>query len=129
MPPLTRAFIKLGLLWFLAACTAGLANAAVNGVHVVAMPSWLHMLVVGWVSHLIFGVALWMFPRWTKEQPQGPTWVGFVALVLLEVGLVARVVGESVAVVPREVLIVAAAAQWLAGVLLVGLLWPRVKAR
>ncbi len=131
MPLVTRSFVKLGLLWFVVACAAGLMNALWHGAHVVLMASWLHLLVVGWVSHLIFGVALWMFPRWTKERPQGPAWVGMVALALLNLGLVARVVGESFPALgaSREALIVGAAAQWLAGVLLVFLLWPRVRGR
>jgi hypothetical protein len=35
------------------------------------MPVYLHLFMIGWVTQMIFGVAYWMFPRVSKENPRG----------------------------------------------------------
>jgi hypothetical protein len=32
-------------------------------------PTYLHLLVLGWLTQLIFGVAFWMFPRYSARNP------------------------------------------------------------
>jgi hypothetical protein len=60
----------------------------------VLLPTYLHLFVVGWITQIIIGVALWLFPKWSKEQPRGREWMSWVALITLNVGLLLRLVAE-----------------------------------
>lgn len=83
----------------LAALAAGVAAAAPDGW---GLPQWLtatwsthfHLFVVGWITQIIFGVALWMFPSWSRELPRGPVWLGWSCFGALNAGLVLRGVAE-----------------------------------
>lgn len=95
-------------------------------------PTLLHLLVVGWLTQLIFGVAHWMFPRHTAEAPRGNERLMRMAWVALNLGLLLRVIGEPRAILGHDaapLLPLAAALQFLAAVLFVVNTWPRVKAR
>jgi hypothetical protein len=91
-----------------------------------------HLLMVGFLLLLIFGVAFWMFPRVNGARSRaGVAWVGFA---LINVGLIARAIAEPQAdagtgpVAWRVALGVAAALPVL-GALAFGIaLWPRVRA-
>jgi hypothetical protein len=90
--------------------------------------------MVGWITQLIFGVAFWMFPTYSREQPRGHAGVAWAVYWLLNVGLVLRVVGEPVNVLqPGSVwgwlLPISATLQWLAGAAFVVNTWPRVRER
>jgi hypothetical protein len=129
MPLLSRWALRAGLLWFALALAAGVALAW-PGVPAPAYPTYLHLLTVGWLTNLITGVAHWMFPRASAERPRGTTGVGWAGLALLNAGLVARGVGESVPVGGRAAwLAVAAALQLAGGWCWVAHLWPRIKGR
>ncbi|GAB4528205.1 MAG: hypothetical protein Kow0063_04200 [Anaerolineae bacterium] len=76
MPPLTRWFIKVSLIYLVAALLLGAAleartllglPASVNTLR----PVYFHLFMVGWVTQLIFGVAGWMFPKASPQRPHG----------------------------------------------------------
>ncbi|MEZ4728175.1 MAG: hypothetical protein R3E79_13670 [Caldilineaceae bacterium] len=137
MPPITRTFIKTGLLYFV---TALLASLLVAGYLPLGLPVWVaglspvyfHLFLVGWVTHLIIGVAYWMFPKFTKAQPRGSDTLAWSVYGLLNSGLLLRVIAEPLqGVQPRPLwgwlLIVSAGLQWLGGLAFVINTWPRVK--
>lgn len=83
-------------------------------------PVYVHLLVVGWITQVIFGVAYWMFPRHSRDTPRGSA------------GLVLRVLAERVYTLHSTlgfgwVLAVSALLQWLGGMAFVVNSWPRVK--
>lgn len=91
-----------------------------------------HVLLVGFLLMLIFGVAFWMFPRVRGARPgSGAAWTGFA---LINAGLLARVVAEPWAdagngPTPWRVALGVAAALPVLGALAFGVaLWPRVRA-
>lgn len=139
MPSLTRWFIKAGLLYFVAALAVGIAMTvpAVSRLSpaVAALrPVYLHLLVVGWLTQLIFGVAYWMFPVHSKERPRGREGLAWATFVLLNAGLILRVVGEPMQAVRSGaiwswMLAASALLQWLAGLGFVVNIWGRVKER
>ncbi|MGH7499440.1 MAG: hypothetical protein ACREL3_11400, partial [Gemmatimonadales bacterium] len=98
MPRLTRWLIRAAMLYLVAALALGIIMqspfAAQSPLTRAIWPAYLHLLVVGWLTQLIFGVAYWMFPRYSAEQPRGSERLGWAALVLLNVGLVLRAVAE-----------------------------------
>ena len=87
MPPLTRWLVKAALLYLVAALALGVAvqipAVARQPAVAVLWPTYLHVLVVGWLTQLIFGVAYWLFPRYSAEQPRGSERLGWATFVLL----------------------------------------------
>jgi hypothetical protein len=136
VPPLTRWLVKAALLYLIAALVLGVAMqlpmAGRYPVLAVLWPTYLHVLVVGWLTQLIFGVAYWLFPRYSAERPRGSERLGWATFVLLNAGLLLRLVGEPWRALGRgghAVLLVSAVAQLLAVWCFVLNTWPRVKER
>lgn len=137
MPRLTRWFLRAGLLYLMAALALGVALAWPGPVSPLLAASWpvyIHALVVGWLTQLVFGVAWWMFPSAEGSQPRGNTGTGWIIFTLLNAGLVLRLGCEpALAVHPvagiRWGLAIAACLQLLAGWLFVISIWPRVRGR
>lgn len=139
MPTLTRWFIKSSMVYLIAALLLGFI-LALHGLRPLAsfvgllQPGYVHLFVVGWVTQMIFGVLYWMFPIITRAQPRGRPWLGWATYVLLNVGLLLRVVGEPlVGAAPQSgggwLLVASAVLQWFAGLFFVINSWPRVKER
>ena len=139
MPLLTRLFIKTGLLYFVAALLTGLL-LALNST--LTLPTWVgvlnpvyfHLFMVGWVTQLIIGVAYWMFPKFTREQPRGSDQLAQITFLLLNGGLLLRVLAEPMLALQTNklwgwLLALSAVLQWLAGLTFVINTWPRVKER
>jgi hypothetical protein len=137
MPFLTRLFVKTALVYFIAALIAGLLIAArpVLGLPSIVAglsPVYFHLLMVGWVTQLILGVAHWMFPKFSREEPRGHDWLTWTIYLLLNAGLLLRVIAEPARTVSDGaawgwLLALSALLQWLAGMAFVANLWPRVK--
>lgn len=139
MPRLSRYFIKTGLLYFvfgLAMGTLVLAQPVMQwSTSLLAFrPVYIHLLMVGWVTQIIIGVAYWMFPKQSKEQPRGSEFLGWIVYILLNAGLLLRTIGEPLLVIrpawnAEWTLGVSAALQFLAGWGFVLNTWRRVKER
>lgn len=139
MPPLTRWYIKTALVYFVLALVTGLLLAmqslweslrSITGL----FPVYIHLLVEGWITMLIIGVVYWMFPKYSREKPRGSETLGWVSYILLNVGLVLRLIGEPLisigtasADVWGVVLVASALLQWLGGIAFVLNTWKRVK--
>ena len=139
MPALTRWFIKTALLCFVSALLLGAAmqSRAVTAAFpalAVAWPGYIHLLMVGWITGLIMGVAFWLFPRPDRNRTAPPEQLGWTAYACLYTGLLLRLLAEpATAVDPasalRWVLPVSGLLQLAAAVAFVLLIWPRVRAR
>ena len=139
MPPLTRWFIRTALTYLVAALLAGLGLAlgqvvALPPVFGALQPVYFHLLMVGWVTQLIFGVVVWMFPKYSSEQPRGNERLGWATYILLNAGLLLRALGEPlIAAQPASgagwLLAGSAVLQFLAGWAFVANTWLRVKER
>ena len=139
MPSLTRWYIKTGIIYLIAALLLALVLAWPNADNLPPFvrfmnPAYFHLFLVGWVTQMIFGVIYWMFPIITRARPRGPEWLGWASFILLNAGLLLRVVGEPLTGTRPEagfgwLLAVSALMQWLAAVIFVILAWPRIKER
>lgn len=139
MPIVTRTYLKASLLFLVAALVAGvlvMARPLLDLPRFVAglTPVYFHLFMVGWVTQLIIGIAYWMFPKYTKEQPRGRDWLAWTTFVLLNTGLLLRAIAEpaqtaSGAAVWGWALAISALLQWAAGMAFVINTWPRVKER
>lgn len=139
MPPLTRWYLKTALVYLVLALTAGvlLALRALVPLPTATAgltPVYFHLLMVGWVTQLIFGVVFWMFPKQSQTRPRGSEPLGWASYGLLNLGLALRAIGElwmtaTPGSVPGALLAVSAVLQWLAGLGFVLNTWGRVKER
>ena len=139
MPTLSRTLIKSAIAWLVIALLVGVgtaspASSAWPRIAGALRPAAVHMLTVGWITQLIFGVALWMFPRYSREQPHGSPALGWTVFVALNLGLLLRVFAEpAVTLSPGRaagsMLALSGILQWAAGIAFAVLMWPRVKVR
>lgn len=135
----SRLFIRSALLYLLASMLVGALVFANQGLHFSSrigalLPVFYHLLMVGWSTQLICGVALWLFPALSREQPHGDERLGWLCYATLNLGLLLRVICE-----PLQSWSPSVWAGWglaLSGLLqIVGiavfvlLIWPRVKER
>lgn len=129
MPTVTRWALKSALAWAAAAMIVGVLLAW-PGAPTLPYPTYLHLLTVGWLSNLIFGVAHWMFPRASAERPRGDVRTAWAGWGMLNAGLLLRIAGGGPVWPPLGGLLVPSALlQLLAVWSWVIHLWPRVKAR
>lgn len=130
MPTITRWFIKAALVSLILGLAAGIWQQVANPAGM--FPIYLHLLTFGWLTQLIFGVAIWMFPMYSKEQPRGPEWLVWSIFAALNLGLLLRVVFEplqslSPSTLGGWVLVAAAILQWLSGMGFVIAVWTRIR--
>ncbi len=130
MPLLTRTFIKTALLYLAFALLLGilLTLRVSNGF----LPVYIHLLVFGWLTQLIFGVVYWMFPKYSTEKPHGHESLGWSTYALLNIGLILRAIAEPLQALKASslfgtILVLSAILQWLSGVAFILNSWPRVK--
>lgn len=140
MPRLTRWFVKAALIYFVAALLISILMQApgvrTTPAHAVIWPTYLHLFIVGWITQLIFGVALWLFPRYSANRPRGSERLGWWSFGLLNLGLLLRAIGEQWHLLgggggtgAGGVLVGAAVLQAGAGWAFVVNTWPRIRER
>jgi hypothetical protein len=130
MPLLTRIFIKTAMICLALALVLGilLASGMTNGL----FPAYIHLLVFGWLTQLIFGVVFWMFPKYSVEKPRGSEALGWWTYAMLNIGLLLRTIAEPIqSARPNPfggwLLVISAVVQFMAGLLFVVNSWGRVK--
>ncbi len=139
MPPLTRALVRAALVWLVLGFALAFLLALgpiVGGLGAasVLQPAALHALTTGFLAQMIFGVALWLFPRARTPAGRARAAAGWLLLLSLNGGLGLRLVAEPLIALSGTstwgpVLIASAGLQWIASVTFVALAWPRVRAR
>jgi heme/copper-type cytochrome/quinol oxidase subunit 1 len=139
MPRLTRYFIKTALIYLAAALLLGLLLALRSTVDLPAellalSPVYFHLFMVGWIAQLIFGMLFWMLPKYSKEKPRGHEQLAWAAYILINVGLILRVIGEPLNAVRSDLgaswlLALSALLQLIGGWAFIVAAWPRVKER
>ena len=132
MPLLTRVFIKTAMVYLSLALLLGVLMVIREPASM--FPVYIHLLVFGWLTQLIFGVVFWMFPKYSKETPRGHESLGWVTYAALNAGLVVRAVAEPWHAAQTSqwsgwLLVLSAILQWFSGLTFVVNTWPRVKER
>lgn len=137
MPLIVRWYLRTALVMFMLALIAGILHA-LSGVFPFLPPGltpvYFHLLMVGWVTQFILGVALWMLPKYSLAKPRGIEAFSWVAYVLLNTGLLIRAVAEPMNALRPEtpwgwLLVVSAVFQLLGGLFFVTNAWQRVKGK
>ncbi|MDZ7757253.1 hypothetical protein [Rhodohalobacter sp.] len=134
MPNITRWFIKAGMIWFTLGVVLALVaeSPGVQGSELL-LPVYWHMIVIGWITQIIMGVSIWMFPRKRRDRKKEQSWLAVGAFYLLNGGLIMRFLSEPFLPVFTEssllstTVVVSAILQVAAIVLYIGEIWPRVQ--
>lgn len=131
MPTVVRWYVRTSLVYLAVALGLWLALAA-GWLGPAWNPTALHLFFVGWVTQLIFGMAIWMLPTLSRAHPRGYEAVNWAVYILLNFGLVLRTVAEpQIQYVPGApwslLLLLSAWSQWLAGLGFVANAWYRVR--
>lgn len=137
MPTLSRWCVRAALVYLVAGMAMGswmlIVQAARGYGPGVPWPALhAHLLLVGFLLLLIFGVAFWMFPKVAGQRPGRD--VGWVAFALLNAGLLLRLLAEPLSDRGRgaaawDVLLGASAVlPALAAIAFAVAIWPRVRA-
>ena len=131
MPLISRLFIKTGMVFFALSLVTGLLLEL--GVGVVAHLRFVfwHMLMLGWITQIIIGVSLWMFPGRNRDESFKAQIWSWLTYFSLNTGLILRIVAEPQAVfepfsVFNAMLLVSALLQSFAAVFYVREMWPRL---
>lgn len=93
MPRLSVYFIRASLIYLLLGFTLGGLMLANKGLMISAMiwsllPLHIEFAFVGWMLQLAMGVAFWILPRHPKGPPRGDERLSWIALILLNLGIV-----------------------------------------
>jgi hypothetical protein len=139
MPPLVRRYLKTAVGFLLFGIGLGfymLARRELAGAW--PTPWWVsahtHAILVGFVMMMILGVALWMFPRPTREDRPFDTRKAEAAYWLITLGTTVRLAGELVrplsgAAAVRWAVVVGGASQTIGLALFFWAMWGRIRGR
>jgi len=132
MPTITRWFIKAALVSLVLGLAAGIWQQVTSAAGM--FPVYLHLLTFGWLTQLIFGVAIWMFPMYSKEHPRGPEWLVWSVFGTLNLGLLLRIIFEplqnlSPTTLGAWALVAAAILQWYSGMGFAAAVWKRIRTK
>ncbi len=129
MPAVVRWYVKSALLYLVFALGLDVVRLWGAARWAARSVSW-HLFAVGWLTQLIFGIALWMLPSYTREQPRRNESVNWGVLALLNAGLLLRAVAETLLATHALwgwALALAGVLQWLAALGFVFNTWARVR--
>ena len=90
-------------------------------------PLHAESLVIGWMVQLAFGVAYWILPRLPGSRPRGSEPLAWLSLALLNVGILAVGLGQTLNV-PTSVSVLGRVAEALAVCTFAIQAWPRARA-
>lgn len=136
MPTSTRWFIKSGMIYFIMGLTlAFISEFPSTGDSISLLPVYWHMLVIGWVTQLIIGVSVWMFPRKYRNRRKRESGLVWGTFWCLNIGLILRFLSEpfipllSNKILLPGIVIFASVLQVTAFFLYAAEIWPRLGKR
>jgi hypothetical protein len=137
----TRLFVKTGMIYLVLTFAVGAVLAAMEAAghpapFIIAVEHG-HMGFIGWLVNVVVGVALWMFPldreRFPETKGRYHSAIVLWCYGLLNVGLPMRIFSESwlalagAEIIVRFALVLSAAMQLAAIVLVACIVWARVR--
>src|SRR5262249_25903647 len=102
MTPLVRLYVKTSFVFLLLGLALGAyitleVNLVGRGVPWPLITAHVHLLLVGFMLMLVFGVATWMFPRPARDDARYRPGLAQVVYWLLTASTIVRLLGELAA--------------------------------
>lgn len=135
MPQISRLFIKTGLLYFLLAL---LLRVAIDIFQLlptfVLLPLFWHALMLGWITQIIMGVSIWMFPGRSRDESFNAQKYPWLTYFGLNIGLLLRIIAEPAVELSGfglwpKLLVVSAVLQLAAVICYILEMWPRIQSK
>ncbi len=130
MPTTSRTFIKTGMIFLLIALLIAVGIELKPEYGSLLRPLFWHSLMVGWITQIIIGVSLWMFPGRSKTEDFRSQFLSWVIFGLLNCGLVLRLLFEPFSTTNNQIvtlgIIASAGFQFFAALGYFIEMWPRI---
>ena len=136
MTPLIRRYIKTSFVFLLVGLLLGAhmtveVNLRGRGVPWPVVTAHVHLLLVGFMLMIVFGVATWMFPRPGKTDTSYRPWLATAVYWLLTLSTTVRALGELGAALAgargSPLVALGGLGQVVAALLFVVNMWARVR--
>jgi cytochrome bd-type quinol oxidase subunit 2 len=118
------------MLFFMFSLITGVVIQIQPGLSAQLTPLFWHSLMVGWITQIIIGVSLWMFPGRSKTEDYRSQFLSWVIFGTLNIGLILRVILEpfsnSESSIVKAGIILSAVLQVAAAFGYFIEMWPRV---
>lgn len=135
MPKISRFFIKTGLLYFLLALLLRVTIDALELLPTfVLLPLFWHALMLGWITQIIMGVSIWMFPGRSRDEGFKAQKLPWLTYLGLNIGLTVRMVAEPAIAISAfglwpALLVISAVLQLTAVICYILEMWPRIQSK
>lgn len=133
MPLISRFFIRTGIFFFVGSFLLQLINEfswSFSGI----TPVFWHLLIVGWITQIIFGVAHWMFPGRVRTDDFSENYMLWISFIALNSGLILRAFAEPINYFNEDflwdiLLTISAILQFVSISIFVIEMWPRTRSK
>ena len=120
------ALLYLGIGFLLGALMLAQKGLPFDPLVLRLLPLHVEVVLFGWTLQLAMGIAFWILPRFSHEPRYGNQTFGWLAFVLLNVGVVCAGLGQWPGADP-SVALLGRLAEACAIIFFLGHAWPRVK--
>ena len=120
------ALVYLGVGFLLGALMLTQKGLPFDPAMLRLLPLHIEFVLFGWTLQLGMGIAFWILPRFSREPRYGNQTFGWLAFVLLNMGVLCAGLGQWLGANPAVVLL-GRLAEVSAVIFFMGHAWPRVK--
>ncbi len=124
--PVRTALLYLGAGVLIGALMLFEKGAPIDPAMLRMLPMHIEFVLFGWMLQLVMGIAFWILPRFSQEPRYGHQRLGWIAYLLLNVGVLSAGVGQWLNA-PPIIPWAGRVAELLAVAFFVRYVWPRVK--
>ncbi len=124
--PVRTAMLYLGIGFLIGALMLFEKGARIDPALMQLLPLHIEFVLIGWTFQLAMGIAFWILPRFSRGAVHGNERLGWIAYVLLNIGVVCVGVGLWLNA-PPIVPLIGRSSELLAAISFAAHAWPRVK--
>jgi cbb3-type cytochrome oxidase subunit 1 len=120
------ALLYLGAGFLLGALMLFQKGVPIDPALLRLLPLHIEVALVGWTMQLAMGIAFWILPRFSRGPSHGNLMLGWLAYILLNVGVLSAGLGQWLGA-PPIIPLLGRVLEMLAAVSFALHAWPRIK--